>query len=210
MPYQKLRFKPGFNKEGSNYANEGSWYDGDKIRFRNGRPESIGGYKLLSTQERFEGVCRTMFNFSLLNRADLMFLGTNEAIYIEESSSFANISPIVKTKNLPFIQDATFLAQFAVGTSIVDVNDFPAEPKGLQINLSLGTLESVTTIQNEGFGVQANFAVGLVNINSLPISVNVFGQSSGVRVRTFNRQLTSSLGSVNIVTERDTVAGPIE
>ena len=210
MPYQKLRFKPGFNKEGSNYANEGAWYDGDKIRFRNGRPESIGGYKALSTQERFEGVCRTMFNFSLLNRADLMFLGTNEAIYIEESSSFANISPIIKTKNLPFKQDATFLAQFAVGTPYVGINDFPAEPKGVQATFSMGRLESVTAVQREGFGVQANFTVGNVSVNNLPISVTVFGEESSVTVTSYNPTLTSALGSVNVVTERDTVAGPIE
>jgi len=209
MPYQKLRFKPGFSKEGSNYANEGGWYDGDKMRFRNGRPETIGGYEWIG-EETFEGVCRAMFNFSLLNRADLMFIGTNEAVYIEESSSFANISPIVKTNNLPFVQDATFLAQFATGDVYVGINDFPAEPKGVQATFTLGLLTSVSAVRNDGFGQQANLSVGIVTITTGPQSVTVVGESSDVSVITYNPELTFSLNSVNIVTERDTVNGPIE
>ena len=49
MPLQKLQFRPGLNREGTDYSNEGGWYDGDKVRFRSGFPEKIGGWVKQST-----------------------------------------------------------------------------------------------------------------------------------------------------------------
>ena len=48
MPLQKIQLRPGLNREGTNYANEGGYYDGDKIRFRSGFPEKLGGWARLS------------------------------------------------------------------------------------------------------------------------------------------------------------------
>lgn len=208
MPYQKLRFKPGFNKEGSNYSNEGAWYDGDKFRFRNGRPENIGGYKAL-TQDKFEGVCRRMFNFNLLNRTDVMFVGTNEAIYLEESSTFNEITPVIKTTRLPTALSGNSLLSLTVGDVYVGINDFPAEPKGVYAKMSVGTLEAVSTEKNTGFGQEANVSVGTVTVTTAPVSVSIAGSTTDVNVSTYNARLTIAAGNVTVVTQRDSVSGPI-
>ena len=51
MALQKLQFRPGLNREGTDYSNEGGWYDGDKIRFRSGYPEKIGGWQQISNNQ---------------------------------------------------------------------------------------------------------------------------------------------------------------
>lgn len=209
MPYQKLRFKPGFNKEGSNYSNEGSWYDGNAFRFRNGRPESIGGYKATNPTSAFNGVCRRMFNFNLLNRTDVMFLGTNEAIYLEESSTFNDITPIVKTRRLPLVLQQSSALEMSVGTVYVGINDFPAEPKGVSATLSVGILESVSGQKNTGMGNQSNTAVGTVTVQSVPINVTIAGSITDITVTSYNPKLTGSVGHVTVVTQRNTVSGPI-
>jgi hypothetical protein len=93
MPITKLNFKPGINREGTQYAEQGSWYDCDKIRFRSGFPEKIGGW-IESTARRFKGVCRVLMNWTLLNAKDCLFMGTNKKVYIEHSGIFYDITPI--------------------------------------------------------------------------------------------------------------------
>ena len=61
MPLQKLEFRPGLNREGTDYANEGGWYDGDKVRFRSGFPEKIGGWSRLSN-DTYLGTARSLWN----------------------------------------------------------------------------------------------------------------------------------------------------
>ena len=63
MPLQKLQFRPGLNREGTDYSNEGGWYDGDKIRFRSGFPEKIGGWQQISNSQ-YSGVCRSLWVWS--------------------------------------------------------------------------------------------------------------------------------------------------
>ena len=57
MPLQKILFKPGVNKENTRYANEGGWYESDKVRFRQGTPEKIGGWARISSST-FQGLCQ--------------------------------------------------------------------------------------------------------------------------------------------------------
>ena len=63
MPLQKIVLRPGLNREGTNYANEGGYYDGDKIRFRSGFPEKLGGWIRLSAF-KFLGVARSLWNWA--------------------------------------------------------------------------------------------------------------------------------------------------
>ena len=60
MPLKKLQFKPGLNREGTIFSNEGGWYDGDKVRFRSGLAEKIGGWTQVSPNT-FNGVCRSIW-----------------------------------------------------------------------------------------------------------------------------------------------------
>jgi len=71
MPLQKILFKEGTNKENTRYTNEGGWYDADKIRFRQGNPETIGGWALISANT-FIGVCRSLWNWITLGGLNLV------------------------------------------------------------------------------------------------------------------------------------------
>jgi hypothetical protein len=76
MPLQKLEFRPGLNREGTDYANEGGWYDGDKIRFRSGFPEKIGGWSRLS-DGTYIGVARSLWNWIDFDGSNYLGIGTN-------------------------------------------------------------------------------------------------------------------------------------
>jgi len=92
MPLQKLQFRPGLNREGTDYANEGGWYDGDKIRFRSGFPEKIGGWTRLSN-DQYLGIARSLWNWATLNNSNLLGVGTNIKYYIEQGGSYSDVTP---------------------------------------------------------------------------------------------------------------------
>ena len=105
MPLQKLAFRPGVNKEGTTLSNEGGWFAADKIRFRSGYPEKIGGWvKDTGTTPStnvppagsFWGVCRSLWNWVTLAGYNLVGLGTNLKFYIQPSSggSFYDVTPL--------------------------------------------------------------------------------------------------------------------
>jgi hypothetical protein len=93
MPLQKLQFRPGINREGTDYSNEGGWYACDKVRFRSGFPEKIGGWIRLSN-ETFQGICRSLWNWVTLSGANLLGVGTNLKYYIELGGDYNDITPI--------------------------------------------------------------------------------------------------------------------
>jgi len=99
MPMQKLVFQPGINREGTRYSAEGGWFDCDKIRFRQGFPEKIGGW-LAATTNTFLGSARKLHDFVTLASLDLLFLGTEKKIYIEQSGTYNDITPIRVTRTL--------------------------------------------------------------------------------------------------------------
>jgi hypothetical protein len=98
MPLQKLQFRPGVNREGTDYSNEGGWYDCDKVRFRSGFPEKIGGWTRLSDNQ-FLGVARAMWNWIDLDGTNYLGIGTNLKYYLEKGGSYYDITPIRKTTN---------------------------------------------------------------------------------------------------------------
>jgi hypothetical protein len=92
MPLQKLQFRPGVNREGTTLANEGGWFECNKVRFRSGYPEKIGGWTPL-TNQTFTGICRSIWNWVTLKGNNLLGLGTNEKFYIENGSVYYDITP---------------------------------------------------------------------------------------------------------------------
>jgi hypothetical protein len=99
MPLQKILFKPGVNRENTRYTTEGGWYDGDKIRFRQGNPEKIGGWVRFSANT-FLGVCRSLWNWITLAGQNLIGVGTNLKFYIQNGGAYYDITPIRKTSTL--------------------------------------------------------------------------------------------------------------
>ena len=99
MSLQKILLKPGVNRENTRYTTEGGWYECDKIRFRQGNPEKIGGWTRFSTTT-FAGVCRSLWNWVTLAGLNLVGVGTNLKYYICQGGNFYDITPIRKTVTL--------------------------------------------------------------------------------------------------------------
>jgi len=93
MPLQKILFKAGVNRENTRYTTEGGWYDSDKVRFRQGTPEKIGGW-VQTSEYTYDGVCRSLWTWSTLSSIILTGVGTNEKFYIEEGGYYNDITPI--------------------------------------------------------------------------------------------------------------------
>jgi len=96
MPFLKLKFRPGINRDTTNYANEGGWYECDKIRFFSGYPQKIGGW-VETTTERFIGTCRQLWNWITSYTDNLLAVGTNSKVYIEVGGLFYDITPLRET-----------------------------------------------------------------------------------------------------------------
>ena len=96
MPLKKLQLKPGVNRENTRYTTEGGWYESDKVRFRQGMPEKIGGWERISANT-FLGVCRSLWNWITLGGQNLVSVGTNLKYYIERGGDYFDVTPIRTT-----------------------------------------------------------------------------------------------------------------
>jgi hypothetical protein len=116
MPLKKLLLKAGVNRENTRYTSEGGWYECDKIRFRQGTPEKIGGWQRISFTT-FQGVCRSLWNWVTLGSQNLIGVGTNLKFYIENGGAYNDITPLRATVVLtdPF--------ETTSGSPIVTVTD---------------------------------------------------------------------------------------
>ena len=93
MALKKLVLKPGVNRENTRYTNEGGWFESDKVRFRQGTPEKIGGWARISISY-FQGVCRSLWNWITLENLNLVGVGTNLKFYLENGGEYYDITPI--------------------------------------------------------------------------------------------------------------------
>ena len=107
MPLIKPQFRPGVNRENTQYYTEGGWYQSDKIRFRQGMPEKIGGWTQYSSYT-YQGVCRTLWNWYTLSNQNLIGVGTNLKFYVSYGTLYYDITPVrsVTTLTNPFTATA--------------------------------------------------------------------------------------------------------
>ena len=117
MPLAKFKFSPGVYKEGTQYSDNNAWYDSDKMRFRGGKPEKIGGWQRISN-DTFLGSCRGLHNWQDLVGTDYMGVGTNLKYYIELGAQYHDVTPIRATTSAG---DVTFAA--TDGSSTVTITD---------------------------------------------------------------------------------------
>jgi hypothetical protein len=159
MPLIKPTFRPGVNRENTRYKNEGGWYESDKVRFRQGSPEKIGGWTQYSTST-FLGVCRTLWNWITLSAQNIVAVGTNLKFYLTIGNQYFDITPVrqVSTLTNPFTATA--------GSSTITVS---ATAHGALIN------DFVTFSGATGLG--GNITAAVLNkqyqITSIP-NVNTF------------------------------------
>jgi len=141
MPLKKLVLKPGVNRENTRYTNEGGWYQSDKVRFRQGTPEKIGGWSRLSSAT-FLGVCRSLWNWATLANLNLLGLGTSSKFYIENGGAYNDVTPIrssatlsnpFATQNLSATVTVTHTAHGAINGDYVTYNNV-ATVGGLDLN----------------------------------------------------------------------------
>ena len=147
MPLTKLQFKPGINRDVTSYSNEGGWVDSDKVRFRLGFPEKIGGWVKYSSNT-FLGTCRALHTWVTLSGTQYLGLGTHLKYYLEIGQSFSDITPIRKTST----DSITFAA--TDGSSTLAVTD---SSNGVVVNdfvtfsgaVSLGGLVTAAVLNQE-------------------------------------------------------------
>ena len=157
MPLQKILFKPGINRENTRYTTEGGWYEGDKVRFRQGTPESIGGWQQISAYT-YQGVCRSLWNWVTLGSLNLLGVGTNLKFYIEKGGAYNDITPIRATTTLgtdPFTANGTTTVTVTANSHGCVTGDF------VTFSGATGTYAST---------LNAEFQVTVVSANSYTIT----------------------------------------
>jgi len=126
VPLKKILFKPGVNKENTRYTSENGWYVSDKVRFRQGTPEKIGGWAQISANT-FLGICRSLWNWVTLGFQNLISVGTNLKYYIERGGTYYDITPIRSVVTLganPFTGNGTTSVVVTATAHGAITNDF--------------------------------------------------------------------------------------
>ena len=157
MAFIKLQFKPGVNRDQTDYSNEGGWYECDKIRFRSGYPEKIGGWVKV-TPTAFDGVCRQMWNWITTFNDNFLALGTDEKVYIEVGGYYNDITPfatalagsntfaVTNTQKLVTVTTTTALPSWLDSGEPVQIAGFASALGGIPIT----ELNGVRTITKTG------------------------------------------------------------
>ena len=131
MPLTKLQFRPGINRETTSYSNEGGWYDMDKVRFRFGFPEKIGGWEKISSTY-FLGTCRALHPWVTLDGQSLLGVGTHLKYYINEGGAYQDVTPIRRTTSagsVTFLANAdTLSADFNIGDTTLPLSSSTGFP----------------------------------------------------------------------------------
>ncbi len=192
MPLSKIVFKPGVNRENTRYTTEGGWYECDKVRFRQGNPEKIGGWTPFSSNT-FIGICRALWNWVTLAGENLVGTGTNLKYYINRGSDFYDITPIRKTVVLtdPFIAflGSDVLVVYEVNHGCV-TNDFVTYSGAGIVGLGGNITQAVLT---------GTFQVDVIDDDNYRITVSALANATDV---------SGSPGGGSVVTQYETNTGP--
>jgi hypothetical protein len=197
MPLQKLEFRPGVNRESTTLANEGGWFESDKVRFRSGFPEKIGGWtkdtgsqlntgtSLQPTTGSFWGVCRSLWNWLNLAGYNLLGVGTNLKYYIQSTAggNFYDITPIRSTDT---VASNAFTTN---GTTTVQVNDNAHGAQAGDFVTISGVAGPINGIPAADLNREFQI-VSIVSNNAYTIVVSTTATSSGTTgAATFTYQL---------------------
>jgi len=165
MPLQKLQLRPGVNRESTTLANEGGWFECDKIRFRSGYPQKLGGWQPISSNT-YLGVARSLWNWVTLRGYNLLGVGTNIKYYVESGGVYNDITPIRATETLtdPFTTTS--------GSRVVTVTDINHGA----IDGDYVTFSGATAVG--GLTLNGEFRITYVNTNSYTITASSAASSS--------------------------------
>ena len=174
MPLKKILLKPGVNKENTRYTNENGWYVSDKVRFRQGTPEKIGGWSRISPYT-FQGVCRSLWNWVTLGFENLMGVGTNLKYYVERGGYYNDITPIRATStinNNPFALTASTTVTVTDTAHGAITGDFVTFSGAVDIG-GVGTNVTASVLNQE-------FQITRVDANTYTITISVTPNATAI------------------------------
>ena len=160
MPLQKILFKPGVNKENTRYTTEGGWYEADKVRFRQGNPEVIGGWQPFSAAT-FQGVCRSLWNWVTLGGDNLIGVGTNLKFYLNQGGVYYDITPIRVSST---INTDPFAGNGTTTVTVTDTNHGCVTGDFVTFSGATGTYDTT---------FNAQYQVTVINANSYTITTPI-------------------------------------
>ena len=171
MPLKKIIFRPGVDRENTRYASEtmgnpnsatnvaGGWYESEKVRFRSGSPEKIGGWERISAST-FQGVCRSLWNWVTLGFLNLVGVGTNLKFYIESGGVYNDITPIRASST---INSNPFTGNGTTTVTVTDTLHGGVTGDFVTFSGATGTYASV---------FNAEFEITIIDINSYTITTD--------------------------------------
>jgi len=170
MPLQKLQFRAGINRDSTSYTNEGGWFDGDKVRFRNGLPEKIGGWTKYSDTQ-FVGTCRALHTWTALDNTNFIGIGTSQKYYLNAGGTYYDITPLRLTTGGG---DVTFSATNGSSTITVTDTDHGANLNDFVTFTNAGTLGGNITadVLNQEYQISSVTASNTYTINAKDTSGN--------------------------------------
>jgi hypothetical protein len=174
MPLKKLTLKAGVNKENTRYTSENGWFISDKMRFRQGTPEKIGGWVRISASI-FQGVCRSLWNWVTLSSLNLIGVGTNLKFYIESGGAYNDITPIRSTvtiNNNPFALTGSTTVTVTDTAHGCYTNDFVTFTGAVDIG-GVGTNVTASVLNRE-------FQVTVINANTYTIVISVAPNATAI------------------------------
>jgi len=168
MPLKKLVLKSGVNRENTRYTNENGWYESDKVRFRQGMPEKIGGWVRISANT-FRGLCRSLWNWVTLAGINLLGVGTDLKFYLENGGAYNDITPTkpLVTLTNPFTTD---VATNSGGFTTVTVTD----ASSTVLNGDFVTFTGATAVA----GVTVNGEYQITKVSTTTYTILVLGTAS--------------------------------
>jgi hypothetical protein len=173
MPLQKLQFRPGINREGTDYSNEGGYFDCDKVRFRSGFPEKIGGWTRMANAQ-FLGLARTLWNWVTLAGANYLGVGTEIKYYVEQGGTYNDITPIVHIST-PALDNCFVVTS---GSNLVTVIDGQYSPSvGDYVTFSGANTVTGTNVLNTILNAEYS-VTSIVNSAAYRITVSVTANAS--------------------------------
>jgi hypothetical protein len=175
MPLAKFQFRPGINREITSYSNEGGWFDGNKIRFRFGFPEKIGGWQRKSTKS-FLGVCRALHPWVTLSNDQYIGVGTSLKYYIERGGGYNDITPLRTTTAAG---DVTFAATDGSSTlTVTDTNHGAVAGDFVTFSGSVSLGGNITAaVLNQEYEIDS-----IVNSNSYTITARAVATLSDITI----------------------------
>ena len=179
MPFTSIKFRPGINKETTSYSNKGGWNDCDKVRFRFGYPEKLGGWEKYAVST-FLGTARTLHAWANLEGNKYLGLGTEIKFYIEESQGYNDITPLRR--------------KVVNGEVVFDID-------GNTITVAVTGVAGTTGLGDEVINAQSNDTLA----PAFPTGVSATGSVGTVTFNLENPAMVASVGDVEVPTTNGNV-----